>query len=165
MVGDDAATEYLEAVDAIQLHVTGVVVAAYARGTTWPEQVRLGLQALLRCVAEDPQGAHAAFIEPPATGVEGRRRRDAGLRRFETLLAPGFRLAPEPPAGRRVVLEMVTGGVLQLIHARVTAGDCSDFEALLPTAVFHCLCPFLGPQEARREAELAAAAAAAAAAA
>jgi AcrR family transcriptional regulator len=129
------------------------VAVGFASSTHWPEQVRLGLQAFLRYLTEDPAFTRMGIVEIPLAGPEGQARHFAARAGFEVFLAPGAARAghPIPP----MVPRTVGAGLFAMAYARVVRGRVKDLPGLLPAMTYHCLSPYLGTEIARGEADAA----------
>jgi AcrR family transcriptional regulator len=135
-------------------HGTGVLFRmmekAYARGRDWREGTRLGLGVLLDVLASVPAFAQMAIVEIEAVGSPARREREDLLRRFGRFFAD----APTPhgPASPEVLVQTLVGGIYSAIYRQVAAGRAHRLPELLPTLEYFLFVPFLGTDEAAREA-------------
>lgn len=131
------------------------VVRAACRGadreSDWPVRVRLGLEALLRELAAEPQLARVLARAFPATSPRAQARTQAFVESFAPMLAPGRRLAPEGVELPVEVEVLAGGGAEAIIFDEIVAGRAGDLPKLLPSLVFSLLVPFVGPTEASAE--------------
>jgi AcrR family transcriptional regulator len=118
----------------------------------WPDKVGAGLGALLALVAAHPNVARACLIEAPTAGPEAAARHEAALKRFAPLLRPGRELNPRRDKLPDSLEETLTGGVLWVINQRLIAGEENKLRGLLPEALEFLLRPYVGEDEAAREA-------------
>jgi AcrR family transcriptional regulator len=141
------------AYEMIEAHVLDSMLAAPGAGEPWPERVRARLAALLDALARDAAVARCFLIEPLAAGGEVAAR----YREAMQLLAATLR--PEPPPSEldmEVRDQALIGGIATLIVRRLNAGGARRLPELLPDLVELSLAPYLGREEAKRQAAAAA---------
>jgi len=136
------------------------VATAYEVGAaaSWSEGVRLGLQAFLDAIAEQPVAARMALVEVPATSPEAHARYRDALERLASLLQGGrdhLGVDDEPPP--QVEL-MALGGAEVILVDEISAGRMDQLPARMPEILFAILVPYLGPEDAAAEMQAAAAA-------
>ncbi|MET0306886.1 MAG: TetR/AcrR family transcriptional regulator [Solirubrobacterales bacterium] len=144
---------FAAAYEMIEAHVLDSMLAAPGAGEEWPDRVRARLAALLDVLARDPAVARCFLVEPLAAGgeVAGRYREAMGL------LAATLR--PEPPPSElnmEVRDQALVGGIATLIVRRLNSGGAARLPELLPDLVELALAPYMGREEAKRQASLAA---------
>jgi AcrR family transcriptional regulator len=149
----DKCEAFFAAYDAVEQQCIAVAGAAFSSSQEWPEQVRLGLGAFLSFLVNDPAFTRMGFVEIGAAGAAGLARRNSGVSSFEVFLAPGLALAEHPVP--ETVVAMIAGGIFEMVYSRVVGDRIGELPELLPAAVYHCLCPFVGLEVAARQAELA----------
>jgi len=111
-------------------HTAREVLAARRDSQGWEEQLRAGLLAFAREVAETPEGARLALIEAFACpSAFARMEHTIGL--FETLLARSFASANDGREMPPLVVTAIVEGIVQVALARLL----SDREASLPEEV------------------------------
>lgn len=119
------------------------VAEARSEATSWPEEVRAGIGAILELAARKPDFARLAFVE--ATAVD-----PALVERHRPALAEA--LAPQPlPPGEVADNPLALGALGRaqvLIIERITAGRTEELPQLLPDLLFIALLPFLGQEKA-----------------
>jgi AcrR family transcriptional regulator len=150
----------LVAFDWIVEQILGRVAAAYELGSagSWSEGVRLGLQAFLDAIAEQPIAAKMALVEVPPISPESHIRYRTALERLASLLRGGrehMEVGEEPPP--QVEL-MALGGAEVIIVDEVSAGRTDQLPGRMPELLFAILVPYLGPEDAAAEMQAAAAA-------
>jgi AcrR family transcriptional regulator len=149
----DKQEAFLALLDAAVERTAYVVEEAYDGETgPWPDKVGAGLGALLEQVAAHPNVARACMVEAPTAGPEAASRHEAVLRRFAPLLRPGRELNPRSDKLPDSLEETLTGGVLWVINQRLIAGEEAKLRALLPESLEFLLRPYVGEDEAAREA-------------
>jgi AcrR family transcriptional regulator len=144
---------FLAAYEMIEAHVLDSMLAAPGAAEPWPERVRARLAALLDVLARDVAVSRCFLIEPLAAGGEVAAR----YREAMQLLAATLR--PEPPPSEldmEVRDQALIGGIATLIVRRLNAGGATGLPELLPDLVELALAPYLGREEAKRQAAAAA---------
>ena len=157
----DKEEAFLALLDAAVERTAYVVEEAFdGEAGPWPDKVGAGLGALLAQVAAHPNVARACLIEAPTAGPAAAARHEAALKRFAPLLRPGRELNPRRDKLPESLEETLVGGVLWVINQRLIAGEESKLRGLLPEALEFLLRPYVGEDEAAREAGQAGAASA-----
>jgi AcrR family transcriptional regulator len=144
---------FLAAYELIEAHVLESMLAAPGAAEPWPERVRARLAALLDVLSRDPAVSRFFLIEPLSAGGEIATR----YREAMQLLAGTLR--PEPPPAdldMEVRDQALIGGVATLIVRRLNAGGAGRLPELLPDLVELALAPYVGREEAKRQAAAAA---------
>jgi AcrR family transcriptional regulator len=144
---------FLAAYEMIEAHVLDSVLAAPGAAEPWPQRVRARLAALLDVLARDVAVSRCFLVEPLAAGGEVAAR----YREAMQLLAGTLR--PEPPPSEldmEVRDQALIGGIATLIVRRLNAGGATGLPELLPDLVELALAPYLGREEAKRQAAAAA---------
>jgi AcrR family transcriptional regulator len=140
---------FLAAYEMIEAHVLDSMLSAPGAGGPWPERVRARLAALLEVLSRDTAVSCFFLIEPLAAGGDvAARYRDA-----MQLLAGTLR--PEPPPSEldmEVRDQALIGGIATLIVRRLNSGSADLLSELLPDLVELALSPYLGRDEAKRQA-------------
>ena len=144
---------FLAAYEMIDAHVRESILAAPGATEPWPDRVRARLAALLDVLARDSAVARCYLVEPLAAGGKVA----AGYRDAMQLLAETLRPEPEP-TGLEVEVrdQALIGGVATLIVRRLNAGSPDRLPELLPDLTELVLAPYLGREEAKRLARVAA---------
>ncbi|MBX5470324.1 MAG: TetR/AcrR family transcriptional regulator [Thermoleophilaceae bacterium] len=133
---------FLASYDEIVSRLGGAVAQAYERESGWEHKIRAGVQAFIEFVLAEPHFAVACLVEAPAAGPELRSRRDSAIRFFSGFFEPGRtrpgRAATLPPLG----VELVIGGLYEIIHLRLQRGTPEQLRDDLPDMVYCALLPF-----------------------
>jgi AcrR family transcriptional regulator len=149
----DKEEAFLALLDAAVERTVYVVEEAYdGESGPWPDKVGAGLGALLGLAAAHPGVARACLVEAPTAGPEAAARHEAALKRFAPLLRPGRELNPRKDQLPASLEETLAGGVLWVIGQRLVAGEAEQLRALLPETLEFLLRPYVGEDEAAREA-------------
>jgi AcrR family transcriptional regulator len=149
----DKEQAFIALLDAALARTQYVVEEAYDRESgSWPDKVGAALGALLTQVAAHPNVAHACLVEAPTATPEAAARHSAALARFVPLLRPGRELNPNSDRLPKSLEETLVGGVLWVVNQRLIAGEADRLRALLPEALEFLLRPYVGEDEAAREA-------------
>jgi AcrR family transcriptional regulator len=126
--------------------LAGCVAAVTPPDADWPEQLRAALGELLAFLAARPDLAHLAVVEVLAAGPRALAERDRMVRSLAHLGDRAIAVAPgSPPA---LLLEMIAGGISELIYGWVQRGRATELEELLPMIMYFVLTPFYGPAAA-----------------
>jgi AcrR family transcriptional regulator len=157
----DKQEAFLALFDAAIERTAYVVEEAYdGEDGPWPDKVGAALGALLKIVAAHPNVARACMVEALTAGPAAAARHEAALKRFAPLLRPGRELNPRRERLPETLEDTLAGGVLWVVSQRLLAGEVAEIRALLPEALEFLLRPYVGEDEAAREAGTAEAASA-----
>jgi hypothetical protein len=139
-------------------HGIALVVRALEQAAGTEQQpllrVRTSLRALLSFFDREPGWARVLVSAPACAGPRALARRQRGLELLTRLLhrhsptgdaAGGFALS------RELVAELVIGGVLSVVHARIVAGEEKPLLELAPSLMSMIVLPYLGPEAASAE--------------
>lgn len=153
---------FLALFDAALERTVSRVEDAYEREAgPWTDRVGAGLGALFAEVAAHPNVARACMVEALTAGTKGVARHEEALKRFAPFLRPGRELNPRQAELPETLEETLAGGVLWVVNQRLVGGEADKIRALLPEALEFLLRPYVGEEEAAREAGQAAEAASA----
>lgn len=145
---------FLAALDGAVAQLQERVQTAAESNDTFPAGVRAGLAAFVGFITDEPRYAEMLLIESLAAGPAAIERRNATLRSFADMLHttaerhPGSR---HPPA---LTAETIIGGLYEVVYSRVIAGETKRLPDLLPDLAYSLMQPYIGDEEARREAAL-----------
>jgi AcrR family transcriptional regulator len=133
----------------IEAHVLDSMLAAPGASGPWPDRVRARLAALLDVLGRDATVTRCFLVEPLAAGGEVTAR----YREAMQLLAATLRPEP-PPTGLDMEVrdQALVGGIATLIVRRLNSGGADRLPELLPDLVELALAPFMGREEAKRQA-------------
>ena len=152
---DEKEECFLAAYDRELTQLTEVVAAAFfgEEGVTrpWADQVRDGVRAFLRYLAERPAAARVCIVDAMGAGSRAIAKREAALRNFTYLIDAGRSEAQVEVPGRTAVA--VLGGSNELIAAELLHGSAENIGQLAPDIVYLITLPFLGPKAAIAERE------------
>jgi AcrR family transcriptional regulator len=140
---------FLAAYELIEAHVLDSMLGAPGAGEPWPERVRARLAALLDALSRDAAVSRCFLVEPLAAGGE------IGARYREAMQLVAEALRPEPvPSDLDVEVrdQALIGGVATLIVRRLNAGGADRLPELLPDLTELVLAPYMGREEAKRQA-------------
>ena len=126
------------------------VLSAYDGNAPWRERIRAGLIALLEFLDEEPICAHMLLVDMHTAAPHARERRERVLAALTAVVeqgrGEGSRAARLPP----ITAEGVVGGALEILGARVRAGEHPLLDLCGPLMGTIVL-PFLGAAAARQE--------------
>jgi AcrR family transcriptional regulator len=147
---DEKEECFLAAYDRELTQLTEEVAAAFFgdEGVTrpWADQVRDGVRAFLRYLAERPAAARVCIVDAMGAGSRAIAKREAALRNFTYLIDAGRSEAQVEVPGRTAVA--VLGGSNELIAAELLHGSAENIGQLAPDIVYLITLPFLGPKAA-----------------
>jgi AcrR family transcriptional regulator len=149
----DKEAAFLALLDAAIDRTASRVEAAYKREEgPWPDRIGAALGRLFEDVAANPAVARAVLVEANAAGPVAAARHEGALKRLAPLLAPGRELNPRGSTLPESLEETLAGGIVWVLGQRVVAGEADELRGLLPETVEFVLRPFVGEDEAAREA-------------
>jgi AcrR family transcriptional regulator len=140
-----------DAYDRVVEALIGYVADAFASADAWADQIRLGLDALLRAFAAEPAVARMATVEMPSAGPEAQRRYRDAMERFMPFFRMGREYAERGPELPPEVELMAVGGAEAIIFDEVVAGRVETLPRMLPEILFAVLVPYIGPEAAVTE--------------
>jgi AcrR family transcriptional regulator len=147
---EDREDCFLAAFDEAVERVSAVVVPAYEEGAGWRGKMRAGLTALLEQLDYDPARGRLLIAESLAAGPQSLERRQNVLAQILPIVDLGrTEKGSDPPP---LTAEGIVGGVLSVLHARLTTGE-SGLVDLAGALMSMIVLPYLGPAAARREIE------------
>jgi AcrR family transcriptional regulator len=149
----DKEAAFLALLDAATERTVNRVEDAYKREEgPWADRVGAALGALFEEVAAHPAAARAVLVEAVAAGSEAAAKHEAALRRLAPLLRPGRELNPRQAELPESLEETLAGGVVWVLGQRLIAGEAEALRSLLPETLEFVLRPYIGEDEAAREA-------------
>ena len=149
----DKEAAFLALLDAGFEHGAAKVEGAYKREEgPWADRIGAALGALFEQVAAHPTVARVCLVEANAAGPEAAKRHERALKRLAPLIAPGRELNPRGDTLPTSLEETLAGGIAWVLSQRLMAGEADELRALLPETVEFVLRPFVGEDEAAREA-------------
>jgi AcrR family transcriptional regulator len=107
----------------------------------WEDDVRAGLSALLRFVADNPATARMCMVEALSATPSSAARYDAAMHEFVDLLREGVPGRGGLPA---TLEESLVGGVSWILQQQIRKGAAERAEELLPELSQFVLSPYLG---------------------
>lgn len=122
-------------------------------GQGWRERLRLGLEELLRFVAEQPDAAMSLIVDARAACPDALSRRDALLDHFAACLDDMVRAEPsgDETGPSPIAAAGIVGGIEALLYSRLTRGETDDLESLLPSLMYFAVLPYEGHEAASEE--------------
>ncbi len=143
---------FLAAFDTGAERLRAKMAAAAARGgDVWRDRIRLGLEALLRFAAGEPETARTLIVEARAGSAAAVRRRGDMLDGFaECLDAQARELLPFSVSSP-ITAAGVVGGVESLLYSRLCKEEYDGLESLLPSLMYFVVLPYEGHEAAGEE--------------
>jgi AcrR family transcriptional regulator len=149
----DKEAAFLALLDAAIERTVANVEGAYRREEgPWADRVGAALGALFEDVAAHPAPARAVLVEAVAAGSEAAAMHELALKRLAPLLRPGRELNPRQAQLPESLEETLAGGVVWVLGQRLIGGEADKLRALLPETLEFLLRPYVGEDEAAREA-------------
>lgn len=143
---------FLAAFDTAAARLRKRLDAATEPGEGWRERLRLGLEELLRFVAEDPDAAMSLIVDARAACPPALERRDSLLDHFSACLDSMVRAEADPAnAPTAIAAAGIVGGIEALLYARLNRGETDDVQALLPSLMYFAVLPYEGHEVASEE--------------
>jgi len=150
---DDREDCFLAAFDDALAHVAAGVLLAYEHSGSWRARVRSALTALLESLDYDRATGRLLVVESLAAGPRALERRQSVLAQIVPVIGQGEGEAKggiELPA---LTAEGIVGGVLSVLHARLTEPRSGGLLELVNPLMGMIVLPYLGPAAARKEIE------------
>jgi len=141
---EDKQDCFLQAIDELVGQLERTVLERMHRSAPWPERIRLGLEALLAALAENPDGARVAMVECLSAGEAAVARLRSAVASFVPILEEGRALASSTEHLPPQISTAVVGGIASIVHRRVLEGDTDELPTLLPDLLYFALMPYLG---------------------
>jgi AcrR family transcriptional regulator len=139
----------LAAYDQVVEEAQRAVAAAASTGSTWPDQVCRGLQALLDWLAAEPAHGKVALVEIQTAGPAALARFERDLDEMASLMRQGREHA-QPPRLLPDSIELTTvSGIAWLLNRRLAAADAGSIPSLFQDLGELVLEPYLGEDAAR----------------
>lgn len=149
----DKEAAFLALLDAAIERTVASVEGAYQREEgPWADRVGAALGALFADVAAHPDAARAVLVEAVAAGSDAAAKHEAALKRLAPLLRPGRELNPHRAELPQSLEETLAGGIVWVLGQRLIAGEADKLRGLLPETLEFVLRPYIGEEEAAREA-------------
>jgi AcrR family transcriptional regulator len=148
---EDKEDCFLAAFDASARRLRKQVEAAVENAALgWRAQLRSGIAALLRFIADEPEEARMVIVEARASCLAGLRRRDELLDHFAACIDALVREdLDEPPSA--LAAAGVVGGIESVLYARLQKGETEDLEGLLPSLMYFAVLSYAGREAAGEE--------------
>ncbi|HET7054130.1 MAG TPA: helix-turn-helix domain-containing protein [Solirubrobacterales bacterium] len=149
----DKEAAFLALLDAAMERTVARVEDAYEREEgPWADRVGAALGVLFEDVAAHPDAARAVLVEAVAAGSDAAAKHEAALKRLAPLLRPGRELNPRQAELPESLEETLCGGVVWVLGQRLIGGEAGKLRGLLPETLEFVLRPYIGEDEAAREA-------------
>jgi AcrR family transcriptional regulator len=136
---------FLAALDSIKTQSIAAALPAYTGASDWPHAVRAGLQALVDYVAVQPPWAYLGLVAVYTAGPRALARNDELGAAFQGALAAGYEHSPDTSA---IAAEAISGATYALMSDQFRARGAERLGAIVPSATFLSLAPFIGADAA-----------------
>jgi AcrR family transcriptional regulator len=148
---DDREDCFLALFDEAVGRASDIAVHAAAGESSWREQVRAALAALLVFAGDDPVTGSLLIVDALGAGPKTLARRASVLETLHAIIDQGrsqTKTGKEPPP---LTAEGTVGAVLSVIHARLLEPDHGPLIDLLNPLMGMIVLPYLGPSAAAKE--------------
>jgi AcrR family transcriptional regulator len=145
---------FLRALEELIARLQRKVLEPLRPDVPWPERVRLGLEALLRALAEDQEGARVLMVECLSAGPVAVARHRSILDVLVPLLEEGRLQAAHPEHLPPQTSEAVVGGIASILHRRVLEERTAELPRLRADMAYFALVPYVGHLRAVAGAQL-----------
>jgi AcrR family transcriptional regulator len=150
----DKEAAFLALIDAGYEQGASRAEAAYEREEgPWADRIGAALGALFEEVVANPVVAYACLVAANAAGPAAAQRHEQVLKRLARLIDPGRALNPNGATLPESLEDTIAGGIAWMLGQRISAGEADTLRDLLPETVEFVLRPFVGEEEAVREAD------------
>jgi AcrR family transcriptional regulator len=150
---DDREDCFLAAFDDAVGRIAEVVAAAWRGKGSWRERIRACLIELLVFLDEDPRTSRLVVVESLEAGRLAAARRGRVLVQLTATVDQGRGEASAGSGLPSLTAEGVVGGVLSVLHARLSERTHRRFVELTGPLMYMIVLPYLGPTAARSELE------------
>ncbi len=133
----------------------GSILSVYSPDKPWATMVRDAAAAFLDLLAGRPTFARMALVEAPSSGERAFELYASGKRVLQSLLDRGRDDPVEEEAIPSSAGRAALSGAESLIVGQILAGNAGRLRELLPDVVYICTVPYLGQDEALRQARAA----------
>ncbi len=121
----------------------------------WRQRLRAVAYAFHRWLVADPARAHLMVTEVRNAGPRVQDIQWRGIRQMIDLLDEGRLATPDPDRITRATAEALAGGILNRLYAAVADGELLPEADLVPELMYAVVLPYLGPEAAAEELEIA----------
>jgi AcrR family transcriptional regulator len=142
---------FLAAFDDALRHAAVNVVPAYEISGAWRVKIRAGLTALLETLDYDRATGRLLIVESLAAGPKALKRRQGVLAQIMPVIERGHSEAKGAVGLPVLTAEGIAGGVLAVLHARLTETHTRSLLELLNPLMGMIVLPYCGPAAARKE--------------
>ena len=140
---DGAEDAFLAVLDEFQAQASRQVLHAFRRASDWPSAMLAGIRASHAFVAANSEAARTALLLAPTAGEAVIAKLDEGVRVVESMIEPGFKLAPNLPP---VSAEAIAASLVSLSAQQLREGGSEAVLLSAPIATYLALTPFVGPE-------------------
>jgi AcrR family transcriptional regulator/DNA-binding MarR family transcriptional regulator len=142
---------FLAAFDDALKRVAAAVVPAYEQSGSWRVRMRSALVALLAYLEHDRATGRLLIVESLAAGPGALERRREVLAQIVAVIEQGSLEEQAPGGPPALTAEGIVGGVLSVLHARLTGKNETSLLDLTGPLMGMIVLPYLGPTAARKE--------------
>lgn len=143
---------FLTAIDSVTAELLERLRSAYEGAESFPAAIRDALAAFLQFLADEPRYADVLIVEVLAAGPGPIGRRNQVMGTFTQLVRQGAERLPNRRHPPELAAETVIGGIGEVVFARVLEGRTAELPSLQNDLAYSLMLPFLGHEQAKREA-------------
>lgn len=150
-MSDEGTDQLLSAYDeAIEVALRGAEHAFTDARGDWADRIHAAIVRLVDLAVAHPHLTRLCTVEIFHAGQRGLDRRDRSMLRFMRLVELGYaQAAPQAPS-MRILPQVVTGSIFELIRSHVVEDRLEHLPEAAPTATLIVLAPVVGRDEALR---------------
>ena len=145
---------FLATINASLAELITAATSAYSPDKPQVAVVRDAARGILDVLADAPAEAHIGFVDYRTATPNALEVYESGTRVLSSLLDRLRTDAPSDVALPSVTARAALGGAEGLIRHEIAAGRAMELPEVLPGVLYSCLVPFLGQEEALRQAAL-----------
>ena len=150
---EDREDCFLAALDNAIGRLAKTVIPAYEQKGTWQTKIRSALTALLEYLDREPGTGRLVIVETLGAGHNALEHRRRGIAQILTIVDQGRNESKNGASAPPLTAEGVVGGVLSVLHARLTQPDPGNLIELVNPLTSMIVLPYQGAAAARKEIE------------
>jgi AcrR family transcriptional regulator len=142
---------FLAAFDEAVARIEDEIARAYERPGSWQTKLRAALTSLLELLEDEPAIGRLVIVESLGAGPRALEHRARTLARVIAAIDEGRGESNAKLAPASLTAEGLVGGVLSVLHARLTAKHPGSLTALVNPLMGMIVLPYLGPAAAQKQ--------------
>ncbi len=142
---------FLAAFDEAVERIVAAVIPAYEQNGSWAFRIRSALTALLERLDDEPGAGRLVIVETLGAGDKALEYRRRHLAQIVAIVDRGRQEGKTGVEAPLLTAEGVVGGVLSILHARLSEADPGNLTELINPLTSMIVLPYLGAAAARKE--------------